>query len=63
MKIINGAKIYSLELSETHLAVLHSRLIKGIFEEVAPTIQEINDQLTRQMGLSSVPDSKEEKSA
>jgi hypothetical protein len=48
MKILNGRKVFELELDEQDLLVLHTALIRQPYADVALVIDKINRQLAPQ---------------
>lgn len=49
MKIINGIKIFQLEINETQLSVIHEGLMQVPFGRAAPVVNAINHQLEQQI--------------
>lgn len=55
MKIINGRKLFDLEVDESDLLILHTSLIRQPYAEVALLIDKINRQLATQTKSSEEP--------
>jgi hypothetical protein len=56
MKIIDGKRVFDLELDENDLGALHAALIKEPYAAVALTIEKINRQIVaQQKPVSAAP--------
>jgi hypothetical protein len=55
MKILNGRKLFEIEVDENDLLVLHTALIRQPYAEVALLIDKINRQLAPQTQPNPTP--------